>query len=102
MTNILNSHAPAHTKIITIKHQSPWFIEAIHEAKRLRRRAERLWRSTHLTVHLEMYRAVCVKVSKLCREAKQYYYTLKIEECGNDQKKMFQIANDLMNKRKDT
>ena len=38
----------------------------------------------------------------LCREAKQDYYGLKIVECGNDQKKMVKIANDLNTKRNDT
>ena len=49
-----------------------------------------------------MYRDERVKVNKLCREAKRDYYCLEIEECGNAQKKMFQITNDFMNKRKDT
>ena len=102
LSNVLNTHAPARRKVITIKHQSPWYTEAIHKAKRKRRRAERQWRSTHLAIHLEIYRAVCAEVTKHCRQAKQDYYCQKIEESGSDQRKIFQIANELMNKTKDT
>ena len=38
----------------------------------------------------------------MCRDAKQDYYCLKIEECGNDQKKVFNLANSLMNNKKDS
>ena len=33
---------------------------------------------------------------------KRHYYRLKIEECSNDQKKVFNIANELMNNTKDS
>ena len=101
LTDILDSHAPVQTKTITVKHQSPWFTEEIHKAKQLRRRAERQWRKTKLAVHLEIYRTECRNVSRLCNEARKCYYCLQIEECGHDQKKIFSIANDLMNKKKD-
>ena len=97
LTAILDTHAPAQTK--TIKPQSLWYTETISEAKRVRRQAECRWRSTQLTVHLELYQAECQRVSMLCKQAKQHYYCLNIEECGNDQRKVFSIANDLMNKK---
>ena len=50
--SILDFHAPAKTKTITIQHQSPWYIEEIRNAKKQRRNAERRWR---LTVHLGIY-----------------------------------------------
>lgn len=102
LSNILDTHAPARSKTITIKPQSPWFTEEIRIAKRDRRRAERRWRSTRLSVHHEIYRTECRRVSKLCRDARKEYYCSRIEDCGTDQRKIFQIASDLMNKRKDT
>ena len=53
-----------------------------------------------MTVHLEIYQAECVKVNNVCKETKNNYYYLKIEECGNDQEKMFSIGNELINNRK--
>ena len=101
ITTALDTHAPALLKTITIKPQSPWYTEAIREAKRVRRQAERRWRKTRLAVHLELYQEECHRVCRLCKQAKQDYYCLKIEVCGNDQKKVFSIAKDLMNNKKD-
>lgn len=102
LANILDAHAPPQTKTITIKHHSPWFTDEIREARRQRRKAERRWRSTKLIVHREIYKEECVKVNKLCEEASRNYYCLKIEECGSDQHKVFHIANQLINNKKDS
>ena len=102
LSDTLDSHAPARTKMITIKHHSPWFTQEIQEAKQKRRRAERQWRKTRLAVHLDIYRIECANVSRMCSEARKCYYCLKIEESGPDQKKIFSIVNDLLSRKKDT
>ena len=102
LSTLLESHAPARTKKITIKPRSPWYTEDIREAKKQRRKAERKWRATKLAVHLEIYRTECARVTEMCRTAKRDYFCLMIEECDHDQKKVFNIANQLMNNRKDS
>jgi predicted nucleic acid-binding Zn-ribbon protein len=101
LSDILDSHAPSQTKKVTIKQQYPWFTEEIRNAKKQRRKAERQWRKTKLQVHLDIYKYECANVSRMCRKARSNYYCSMIEDCGNDQKKLFNIANELMNKKKD-
>ncbi len=85
-----------------MKTESPWYTDEIRIAKRERRKAERKWRSSgKLEVHKQIYREHCKIVSKLCKQAKQDYYCLKIEESGKDQFKVFSIANDLLNRNKE-
>ena len=48
MTSLLDKHAPLQKKIITVRPRVPWFKNEIKEAKRLRRRYERIWRRTGL------------------------------------------------------
>ena len=88
---------PSQNKKITIKHQFHWHTEETRDAKKQCRKAERRWRLTKLTVNLEIYHAECLKVSNMCKEAKQNYYCLKIEECGKYQTKVFSITTELMN-----
>ena len=80
--------------------ETKWYTDEIREEKVKRRQAESRWRKSKLTVHLEIYKAQCCLVSKLCKAAKRDYYHRKIEECHGDQKKLFQITKELMNKRK--
>ena len=48
MTSLLDKHAPLQEKTITVRPRVPWFNNKIKEAKRLRRRYERIWRRTGL------------------------------------------------------
>ena len=42
-TSLLDKHAPLQKKTITVHPWVPWFNDEIKEAKRLRRRNERIW-----------------------------------------------------------
>ena len=48
MTSLLDKHAPLQKKTITVRPRVPWFNNEIEEAKRLRRRNEKIWRMTGL------------------------------------------------------
>ena len=48
MTSLLDKHAPLQRKTITVRPRVHWFNNEITEAKRLRRRNERIWRRTGL------------------------------------------------------
>ena len=48
MTSLLDKHAPLQKKTITVRLQVPWFNNEVKEAKRLRRRGERIWQRTGL------------------------------------------------------
>ena len=56
LTNVLNKHAPPKENSIVIRPQQPWFSDDLHLAKSEKRKAERLWRRTGLTVHCEIFK----------------------------------------------
>ena len=101
LSSVMDKHAPAVTKIVTIKPATPWYTEALLNAKKRRRKAERKWLATGLVVHRDILRAERLTVNKLCAKAKADYYQGKISECAKDQKSLFKFADQLLCKDKD-
>ena len=86
LTNVLNKHAPPKEKSIVIRPQQPWFSDDLHLAKSEKRKAERLWRRTGLTVHREIFKEERDKYNKLLLSSKVSYYNQRIIDCGQDSK----------------
>ena len=55
----------------------------------------------HLQIHLEIYKSESHKVKQLCITAKRDFYQKKIDDCNDDQKKLFRIAEELMHASKE-
>ena len=102
LSNLLQKHAPLITKEVILRPNSPWYTAEIGDAKRIHRKAERVWLSTKLTVHLEICRTENLKVTTMCKEAKTQYYCSQITECGTDQKALFEITNRLLHNKKES
>ena len=96
LSSVLEQHAPIKSKEIVVREMVPWINEDILAAKRERRKCERIWRSTRLTVHREIYIAQKSKVKLMCDEAKKGYLKDKINNCENDQSKLFKLAESLL------
>jgi hypothetical protein len=73
-----------------------WYNEEIRGIKHQKRKWEKKWRATKLTVHAEIYRDLCQQQIKLIHAAKNSYFSNKIEECGRDQRKLFKVAKSLL------
>ena len=99
LSSILDNHAPIITKKVHIRPNTPWFNEDISMAKRMRRKAERQWLSTKLTVHLELFRQAHRHVTKLCKMAKAVYYQAEIIDNASNPKALFKITDALMHKK---
>ena len=94
--NVINKHAPLVTKEIILRPSSPWYTDELRAAKRERRKAERRWRRTKLTVHREMFLEVCQCSNELLLDVKKQYYRSKVEDYGNDPKRLFALTKHLM------
>jgi len=68
---LIDKHAPLQVKTITLRSNTPWYTEDIREAKHKRRKAERLWRRTKLTVHHQMFKEECRNIIALLIKAKR-------------------------------
>jgi hypothetical protein len=101
LTTLLDEQAPLKTKEVMLRPHAPWYNESIRTAKQKRRRAERKWRKTDLTVDKELLKESQKEVSNLSEVAKKNYYNDKISENQNNPKKLFSISNSLLKNNKD-
>jgi len=75
--------------------------DQLRAAKRHRRKAERLWLSTRLTIHKQIYEAAKKNITSIVHLAKLSHYNTKITEISSC-KELFKIANKLMSRDKCT
>ncbi|KAJ8018259.1 hypothetical protein HOLleu_43846 [Holothuria leucospilota] len=102
LSKLLELHAPKYTKIITLRPHAPWYTDELRDAKHKRRKAERIWRRTGLTVDLQIFKDTGRNVNKLLIQEKLLFYSNKITECGGDQEKFFKLTKHLMGMSADT
>jgi len=98
---ILENHAPLKKKTVTLHPNAPWYTPEIDLAKKDRRKAEKNWRETRLTIHKDIFREKKEKVNKLLTLAKEDYYSDKVKNCP-DQKALFKVVNTLLCKTSST
>ena len=72
----------------------------ITKAKRDRRKAEILYRKDNSVEHKREYKRCCEVVNDWIQKSKETYFIQKIEECDNDQKKLFKIVDKLLGRGK--
>ena len=96
LESVMNSLARLRTVEITIRPEANWFTDEIRSAKQVRRRMERLWRKTGLTVHREMYLVEERRVCNLIHCAKKAYYNSQVTACKGDQRCLFSVVNKLL------
>ena len=80
------------TMCIRDRQSAPWLSSAVRDTRRKRRRAERLWRTTKLTIHRDMRN----EVSKCVTAAKRLYFTSKIDSAVFSTKQLFKVSNELL------
>ena len=93
-------HAPLKTNNVTCRDLQPWMSEEILSVKREKRKSERTWRKTKLTVHLEFFGALCLKLKTLIYAEKEKCLKKQISDCGGDQRQLFGIVNHLLGRGK--
>ena len=100
LSNLLNQHAPASTRLVSHRPPSPWFSlvgPQLLEAKREKRRAVRQWIKCGLTVHKLIFQTANSAVNAIVHSAKPAYYNTKILACSTS-KQLHNITNNLLGK----
>ena len=100
LASLLDLHAPLKSNNVTCRDLQPWMSEEILSVKLEKRKSERTWRKTKLTVHLEIFRALCLKLKTLIHVAKEKCFKKQISNCGGDQKQLFGIVNSILGRGK--
>ncbi|XP_048578893.1 uncharacterized protein LOC125560696 [Nematostella vectensis] len=95
LAGLLGRHAPLKTKTVTVRPQVPWYSEEIREAKRVRRRAERKWRTTRSADDLASFKRHKNHVTYWLKEAKSAFLTDFVSQNSDNQGKLFRAVKDL-------
>ena len=95
---VLDKHAPIITKTYTDRHNTVWFNNSLHTAKRSLRIKERNWRKPISSNDLNIFKHSLSNYRKLIKTAKNKYYIDQIKSSGKDTKKLFRISSTLLGK----
>ncbi len=93
MSGILERHAPEQTKCITLRPHAPWYSDELRAAKREKRRCERQYVKSGLTVHKQIFRAACDDYKDLLETAKTNYHKSKLSNL--DSRQLFREVDKL-------
>jgi flagellar biosynthesis chaperone FliJ len=96
LRSLVDAHAPLCTKVIVQRPDCPWYTDELHAVKHTRRKLERRWRKTKLTVDHQIYRDQCVVMNKLLHHTRVSYYSDKLIACGRDQGGIYKLAKHLL------
>ena len=96
VSSAFESHAPLKEKRVPIREPQPWINSGIFRARAERRKYEKLWRRTGLTVHHQIYTEKKNTVTHLIASARSTHFSEKISDCQGDQKKLFGIVQGLL------
>ena len=94
---VVDKHAPASRRKVSSKKVTPWFGllgDELLQAKRDRRRAEREWKASGLTVYHQLYKKAKNFVTFIVHKAKSMFYTSQIAQAKSS-KELYHITNDL-------
>ena len=102
LSEVLDKHAPEKKKTVTIHPVAPWYNDDIGAAKKERRHAERVWRTSGLTVHEQIYHDAKLKVTEMIANSKQQYYKERINSADDSQKALFACVKELLHGNRST
>ena len=92
---MLDQLAPERTKHINRKEKRPWFSDDIAGLRRVLRRSEKIWMRIRSENNWSIYKQIRKQYQDMLTEKKKEKISRKIEECGSDGKKLFQLVNHL-------
>jgi len=95
---VFDRHAPAVTRKVQDRPSAPWLTDEVRQSRRLRRRAERKWRTSQLVIHRQIFAEARHSTSLCIQEAKRKYYQDKINSDATS-KQLFTTRSELLGKR---
>ena len=100
LRSTLDKHAPVTRRLVSDRPHSPWYNSVgpeLLKAKRERRKAEKRWRTSGLTVHRQIFQQTRNKVTDIVHRAKSAFFSSKILSCSTA-KQSFSVANNILGK----
>ena len=84
MTEALDTLAPIVEKRIQMRTTFPKYNVVLKNAKKLRRKLERLWKKSKLLSHKQAFKGQCAKFNKLLYNSKKSFILSSIKICKKD------------------
>ncbi len=92
---VLDIHCPLHVLNRPLRPRAPWYNNAIHVARKIKRRFERRWRKTKLDSHRQAYQSQLTVLAHLIQTAKAAYFKEKL--ATSNTKDMYRTVHKLLN-----
>ena len=100
--NFFEASAPLITKVLKIRDEnSVWYNSEIRRAKRNMRKAEKKYRRLKTLESRDEYRTLRQLKCNTVKRVKTEFYSSKIKDCGNDQRKLQMQLKKLLGKKND-
>jgi hypothetical protein len=93
LSKTLDEHAPELERTVILRHHAPWYNEVLRTAEQERRRRERKWLRSELTVDSESYKEQCDTYQTLLTKSKTDYHSNEVEDAN--QRELFRVVNKL-------
>jgi hypothetical protein len=94
--DVTNAHAPLRQITLKGDGMKPWYSDAIHSARVVRRKYERQFRKSPLEVHRQIYVDQCKEVVQLIQNTKKEYFHQKFASASA--KEVFRLVDNLLYK----
>ncbi|XP_072022865.1 uncharacterized protein [Amphiura filiformis] len=100
LSEIIDAHAPVVERNVILRPHAPWYDDALRAAKQEKRRRERKYKRTGLSVHQDLYKEQCVNYRNMLNESKSSFHRKEIERA--DHKDLFRVVDKLSKPKSDT
>lgn len=94
LRSLLDEHAPSKDKAVILRPQREWYCDKLHHAKAVKRKAERLWRSSGSVEHHEQYASLKHEYNDMIEVAKTSHFSTKLAE--SDPKAVQSVLDELL------
>lgn len=98
LKDLFDKHAPECTRTMYLRSHAPWYSSELRKAKQEKRRYERKYLHTRLTVDKQIYKDKCDIYNNLLDSSKTNYYKEKVQRY--DQKHLFKFIDNLLKVKK--
>ena len=91
----MDKHAPTVTRRVTVRKCELWYNNRIREQKKKVRHRERVWRKYVEDHQWKAYAEERNRLNRMIFANKQETFRNKVQECGKDTKKLYQLMNNM-------
>ena len=99
LKELMDKHAPEQTKLVTVRHHTPWYTDILKSEKAQRRKLERQWIITKSEVDRLAFHEQRNKVSKMVSQEKTQFYSSLVTENKGDPKGLFKVIDKLLHRK---